>query len=100
MCFPFFLDNYFLRSSKKNCFVSWCPHHGHLEAEDLVLELADRPGLGVSERLGGLLHGADHGRRAADENLDIGSRSRETFLLYGVSQQALDCSDMFASNLP
>lgn len=81
MCFRFFLDNRFLKLSRKNNFVSVYPYHGHLEAEDLVLELADRPGLGVAERLSGLLHGADHRRRAADEDLDIGSRSRETFLL-------------------
>lgn len=53
-----------------------------LEAEDLVLELADRPGLGVTQGLGGLLHGADHGRRATDEDLDIGSGTGEVCLLY------------------
>jgi hypothetical protein len=51
-----------------------------LEAEDLVLELADGPGLGEAERLGGLLHGADHGRRATDEDLDVGGRGREALL--------------------
>lgn len=51
-----------------------------LEAEDLVLELADGPGLVVAERLGGLLHGADHGWRAADEDLDVGSGAGEVFL--------------------
>lgn len=51
-----------------------------LEAEDLVIELADGAGLGVAERLGSLLHGADHGRRTAEEDLDIRSGSRETFL--------------------
>lgn len=51
-----------------------------LEAEDLVLELADRAGLGVAERLGSLLHGANHGRRTAKKDLDIRSGSRETFL--------------------
>ena len=64
-----------------------CQHH--LEAEDLVLKLADGSRLGEAERLGGLLHGADHGRRAADENLDIGSRSGEKLLLYVVSLPAL-----------
>lgn len=52
----------------------------HLEAEDLVLELADRPGLGEAERLGGLLHGTDHGRRAANEDLDISCRGGEKIL--------------------
>lgn len=51
-----------------------------LEAEDLVLELADGAGLGVAERLGSLLHGADHRRRTAEKNLDIRSGSRKTFL--------------------
>lgn len=51
-----------------------------LEAEDLVLKLADGPGLRVAKRLGGLLHGTDHGRRAADEDLDIGSGAREFVL--------------------
>lgn len=52
----------------------------NLEAEDLVLELADRAGLGVTERLGSLLHRADHGRRTAEQNLDVAGRGRETFL--------------------
>lgn len=51
-----------------------------LEAEDLVLELADRTGLSVAERFGGLLHSADHGRRTAQQNLDIGSGGGQTFL--------------------
>ena len=61
-------------------FVSHVALLGRLEAEDLVLELADGPGLCEAERLGGLLHGADHGRRATDEDLDVGSRSREALL--------------------
>ena len=60
-----------------------------LEAEDLVLKFADRAGLGVSERLGSLLHGANHGRRTAHENLDIAGGGRET-LLYIISTVALD----------
>ena len=50
------------------------------EAEDLVLELADGPGLGEAKRLSGLLHGTDHRRRATDEDLDVGGRGRETLL--------------------
>jgi hypothetical protein len=61
-------------------FVSRVCLLGCLEAEDLVLELADGPGLGEAERLGGLLHGTDHGRRATDEDLDVGSRGREALL--------------------
>jgi hypothetical protein len=61
-------------------FVSRLSLLRRLEAEDLVLELADGPGLGEAERLGGLLHGTDHGRRSTDEDLDVGSRSRETLL--------------------
>lgn len=44
---------------------------GRLEAEDLVLELADGAGLVEAQGLGGLLHGADHGGWAADEDLDV-----------------------------
>lgn len=51
-----------------------------LEAEDLVLELADGAGLGVAERLGGLLHGADHGRGTTQHDLDIAGGGGETFL--------------------
>ena len=61
-------------------FVSHVSFSNRLEAEDLVLELADRPGLGEAERLGGLLHGADHGRRATEENLNIGSGGGQTLL--------------------
>jgi hypothetical protein len=46
-----------------------------LEAEDLVLELADRLRFGVSQTLGGLLHRTDHRRRPADKDLDVLSRS-------------------------
>ena len=51
-----------------------------LEAEDLVLELADRASLGVSERLGSLLHSADHGRRTAHEDFDVAGGGREALL--------------------
>lgn len=51
-----------------------------LEAENLVLQLADRTSLGVSERLGSLLHGADHGRGTAHEDLDVGRGGRKAFL--------------------
>lgn len=61
--------------------VSYVPSTIRLEAEYLVLELADGPGLVVTEGLGGLLHGTDHGWRAADEDLDIGSRARKFLLL-------------------
>jgi len=50
------------------------------EAEDLVLELADGSGLCKAERFGGLLHGTDHGRRATDKDLDVGSSGREALL--------------------
>ena len=61
-------------------FVSRVSFSNRLEAEDLVLELADGPGLCEAERLGGLLHGTDHGRRATDEDLDVGGRGREALL--------------------
>lgn len=50
------------------------------EAEDLVLELADRTSLGVSERLGSLLHSADHRRRTTHEDLDVAGGGREALL--------------------
>lgn len=49
----------------------------HLEAEDLVVELADEAGLLVAQGLGSLLHSADHGRRAAEKDLDVVSRGGE-----------------------
>jgi hypothetical protein len=61
-------------------FISHVSLVDRLEAENLVLELADGPGLGEAERLGGLLHGTNHGRRATDEDLDVGGRGRETLL--------------------
>jgi hypothetical protein len=61
-------------------FISRISLLGCLEAEDLVLELANGPGLGEAERLGGLLHGTDHRRRATDEDLDVGGRGREALL--------------------
>lgn len=56
-----------------------------LEAEDLVLKLADGAGLGVAKGLGGLLHGADHGRRTAKENLDVAGGGREALLIGKIS---------------
>lgn len=46
----------------------------------MVLELADGAGLGVAERLGGLLHGADHGRGTTQKDLDVAGGGRETLL--------------------
>lgn len=42
-----------------------------LKGKHLVLELADRPCLLEADCLGGLLEGADHGRRAAEQDLDV-----------------------------
>lgn len=77
MCDSFFLDICF---SQLLGLLSTFHGQHDLEAEDLVLELADGPGLGEAKRLGGLLHGSDHRRRAADEDLDISCRSGEKFL--------------------
>lgn len=52
----------------------------HLESKDLVLELADGAGLGEAETLGGLLQTANHGRGAAQEDLDIAGRLGKPFL--------------------
>lgn len=59
------------------------------ETEHLVFELADGTSLGVAKRLGSLLHGADHGRRATHEDLDIVGRGRETFLKLSVCRAAV-----------
>ena len=83
MCDSFFLDIY--SSSQFLRVFSTFPCQRHLEAEDLVLKLADGPGLGEAERLSSLLHGTDHRRRAADKDLDIRCRSGEKFLLCFVS---------------
>jgi len=80
-------------------FVSRVSLLRRLEAEDLVLELADGSGLGKAERLGGLLHGTDHGRRATDEDLDVGSRGREALLELIVSFTNL-ISVMRCNSLP
>lgn len=64
-----------IQTAVANTFGEHC-----LEAEDLVLELADRTGLGVAEGLGSLLHGTDHGRRTAEEDLDVIGGGREALL--------------------
>lgn len=51
-----------------------------LEGKDLVLELADGAGLFEAEALGGLFEAADHGGRAAEENLDVVGGLGEEFL--------------------
>ena len=51
-----------------------------LETEDLVLELADGPGLGETKTLGRLLHGGNHRRGAADEDLHVAGRRRKLLL--------------------
>jgi len=81
--FSFLFSDVFVLQSLRAFSIFSC--QSHLKAEDLVLELADRPGLGEAERLGGLLHGADHGRRTADEDLDVGCRGGKTFLRCAVS---------------
>ena len=58
----------------------WARSDVCLEAEDLVLQLADRASLGVSNNLGSLLHGADHGGRTAHEDLGVVGGGREAFL--------------------
>ena len=58
----------------QNTYVAMFPS---LEAEHLVLKLADRPCLLVSQSLGSLLERRNHRRRAAHEDLDIGGGSGE-----------------------
>lgn len=51
-----------------------------LESKDLVLELAHRTSLLEAQGLGSLLEAADHGRRTAEQNLDIVRRLGQPFL--------------------
>lgn len=48
-----------------------CLRRSVLEGKDLVLQLADGASLLVAHALRGLLEAADHGRRTAQEDLDI-----------------------------
>lgn len=54
--------------------------NGFLKLEDLVRELRDGVDLVVSEILGDLGHGRDHGRGTAKQDLDVGSRRRHMLL--------------------
>jgi hypothetical protein len=67
------------------------PHYHHLEAEDLVLELADRTSLGEAEALGCLLHRRNHRRGTADEDLDV-ARGRRQLLLDHISGDEADAA--------
>ncbi|KAH4068676.1 hypothetical protein HBI81_028140 [Parastagonospora nodorum] len=51
-----------------------------LEAEDLVLELADWLSLCVAQALSRLLHRSNHRRRTANQNLDVAGRRRQLLL--------------------
>ena len=51
-----------------------------LKGKDLVFELAHGPSLLKTKAFGGLLETANHGRRAADQNLDIIGGLGEPFL--------------------
>lgn len=51
-----------------------------LESKDLVLELADGTGLFEAKALGGLLQTANHGRRTAEQDLDVVGGLGEEFL--------------------
>ena len=57
----------------------------NLEGKHLVLQLADGPGLLEAEALSGLLQATDHGRRAAQQDLDVLGRLGQVFLLQPVS---------------
>jgi hypothetical protein len=57
----------------------------NLKGEDLILELAHGAGLLIAEGLGGLLDTADHGGRAAQEDLDVVGRLGQPFLRLCVS---------------
>lgn len=51
-----------------------------LEAEDLVLELADRSGLSETQALGRLLHSGNHRWGTADQDLDVAGGRGELLL--------------------
>lgn len=61
-----------------------------LKCKDLVLELAHRTSLLEAKGLGGLLETADHGRRAAEQDLDI---------VGGLGQPFLNCRNEIVSHL-
>ena len=54
--------------------------HDRLEAEDLILELADRPSLGETQTLSRLLHCGDHGWGTANQDLDVAGGRRKLLL--------------------
>jgi hypothetical protein len=62
-----------------------------LEAEDLVVQLADGLGLFVAKALSSLLHCRNHGRGAANKNLDIASR-RGKLLLDHIGRNEADAA--------
>lgn len=51
-----------------------------LESKDLVLELADRTGLGEAKTLGSLLQTTNHRRGATEQDLDIAGGLGEPLL--------------------
>lgn len=61
-------------SKAQDCQIAMFPR---LEAEHLVLKLANGPRLLVTQTLGRLLERRDHRRRAAHEDLDVGRGSGE-----------------------
>lgn len=62
------------------------PHSSPLESKDLVFELADRTSLVEAQALCGLLQAADHGRRTAEQDLDVVGWGGEPFLGQSVAQ--------------
>jgi hypothetical protein len=76
-CFPDALQP---ASSTERSLLTWRGPVQGLETEDLVLELADGPGLGETKTLGRLLHGCNHRRGAADEDLHVAGGRRKLLL--------------------
>ena len=56
-----------------------------LEAENLILQLADDSGFFITQRLGAFLHGPHHWRRTTDQQFHVWSRGGQ-MILYKVSR--------------
>lgn len=64
-----FIISSYTSSSPKH--LKHCNANKHLEAENLILQLTNRPRLVESQTLCRLLHGRNHRRRSANQNLDV-----------------------------
>lgn len=66
---------------KKQCIFLPPLFFSCLKGKDLILELADGTSLLEAEAFGGLLQTANHGRRTAEQDLDVVGGLGEVFLI-------------------